>query len=435
MSIKDEIERYILTEEFRQGVYVEVAGMTIDIVLLAILVPFVIWIVNVRKRSRANSMASFYTLQFIRSSVELLLKVGGAKNIPKLLDEELVAGRIQSLTSDVVYGNTENLFQLLKHRMGDGRHVEGHKLLTEADIGSLRSTASELLDKLDHYVFLFNSVGLPAYSEEFFNARMIIFPLRDYLETCSYSEDRTYFNADPVREMSTVFASYFHVWFRSSKALPDRIRKRKLRRSMVRLICSIPFVLAYRLLGPTVMKIAGKPYIDPTASDFFPSILRAITDNLQVPQTDLALHVGVPLETLTLLRFGYKTPPVDVQQAILLKARELIDSRIWTSLVTTLIFSDIARRKPGMAEFDAVKANALMWFVILVGGARSNDPATTKTFFKLFSLRPYDVDLSYLAHAQHAVLMERIRANMGDNDSNTSESDNANEGPSREHAD
>ena len=100
---------YSQKPEYIEGLFVEVSGMLLDILLLTILLPLLIWLYQLRAKRQALRIASFLSLQFIRNCVVLLLKAGGIASLREVLDYELEKGRLTEQFIHDVYGNTTDL--------------------------------------------------------------------------------------------------------------------------------------------------------------------------------------------------------------------------------------------------------------------------------------------------------------------------------------
>ena len=253
-----EFSAYLPTDDFRKGLYVEIGGLAIDLLLLSILIPTIIWLANLRKSHHAKLMANFYTLQLHHKVAELLLKIGGVSDISNELNTALKDKKIDSIFSHSFYGNTENLLQLLNIRIENRQHISGHRLLESSQIERLISEADGILADLDRYIFLFNSVGIVNYSKKLFEARMILCPLRDYIDDLSKTDKELRdFDSDFYPLLQMCF-KYFYGWFLAEKELPDKIFRWKYRLQMVGMFVSIPYVLVYRLLMPIICRISKR---------------------------------------------------------------------------------------------------------------------------------------------------------------------------------
>jgi hypothetical protein len=378
-----ELLNFSVTEEYRRGLYVEISGMVINIALLVVLVPFLVWLTSLRKRRRVLKMAGFFTLQFIREAVDLLLRAGGAADFPNLLREELLAGRMESLFTHQLYGNTADLFELLRTRMKSGVHVQGHIALHQGEIETLRARSQSLLDKLDQQILLFSSVGLQSYTEKFFEARMLLFPLRDYFTDLKAPAQQNMFLTDDIRGLSTACATYFDQWFTSEKRKPDRATKRDWNRSIVCLLVKLPFLLSFRLVAPTYHRWKKTPYIDPSASNFFAEILRWALNQPGVAPLEVANSLALPLQKLIDYSFGYTRPDDAEQRRILVAVSVLAPERVWSQKVIDLLLSDLYDRTMSPMEYESAKSEAAMWWTTLVGSATQKQPKTTAMLLKL----------------------------------------------------
>lgn len=384
-----EFSAYLPTDDFRKGLYVEIGGLAIDLLLLSILIPTIIWLANLRKSHHAKLMANFYTLQLHHKVAELLLKIGGVSDISNELNTALKDKKIDSIFSHSFYGNTENLLQLLNIRIENRQHISGHRLLESSQIERLISEADGILADLDRYIFLFNSVGIVNYSKKLFEARMILCPLRDYIDDLSKTDKELRdFDSDFYPLLQMCF-KYFYGWFLAEKELPDKIFRWKYRLQMVGMFVSIPYVLVYRLLMPIICRISKRTYLDAFGSNFFTLMINPILANC--PLTDAVIEKGMGVSNRELMAYkqGIKRPSEADQERILRFFMGCIPPESWNKLVLAVLEEDVKRQRPNLVTVEAVKANAVHKFCIYVQQIETEDKELMKFFLRLFQLKPF----------------------------------------------
>jgi hypothetical protein len=359
---------YIATADFRNGVTVEIAGMLVDILLLIVFVPSLVWMLNLRRRQRHKSMATFFTIQFVREMADLLLRCGGAIDVSALLNKALAESKLQSLSSHPFYGNTEDLFSLLKLRMNEGEHIEGYKHLNDLDIERILLSSQEILNRLDQYIFIFNSLDLTDYSERYFQARMFVFPLRDHFQLLQKSRARDLNDTDEIKALSTGTASYFHQWFTVERLLPDRRIRRRIFAEYTLSFIQLPLLLLYRLVAPSICKALKIPFHDPVGSNFFQSMLTALCSAHGTDLNLISEKTAVNLESLVTYCMGHRSPSQEEALRILLAIRPLVDPTIWCHLVIETITNDIKGRNHKMIFLDSLHASGTWWLMMLTNG-------------------------------------------------------------------
>jgi hypothetical protein len=363
-----EAYEYASTADFRHGVTVELAGMMVDISLLIILVPSLLWIFNLPRRRRNKAMASFFTIQFVRDMANLLLQCGGAADTQALLNGALSANKLQGLSSHPFYGNTDDLFGLLQLRMNGGEHVEGYKHLSDTDLDQLLFSSQDMLNRLDQYIFLFSSLDLTEYSEQYFQARMFVFPMRDHFLSLRQSKSRDLTDTDEIKSLSTGAAAYFHHWFSVERVRPDRTIKFRLIRQTIQAYSLFPFLIAYRLVARFICRTLKVPFSDPVGSNFFQSMLTAICS---APDADLKLiseKTNTSVDLLVSYCMGHRMPSREEELRILLAIRPLVDVTVWCHMVIETINHDLRGRRLKLVLSDALHANGAWWLMMLTNG-------------------------------------------------------------------
>ena len=315
--------------------------------------------------------------------------LGGVSDISNELNTALKDKKIDSIFSHSFYGNTENLLQLLNIRIENRQHISGHRLLESSQIERLISEADGILADLDRYIFLFNSVGIVNYSKKLFEARMILCPLRDYIDDLSKTDKELRdFDSDFYPLLQMCF-KYFYGWFLAEKELPDKIFRWKYRLQMVGMFVSIPYVLVYRLLMPIICRISKRTYLDAFGSNFFTLMINPILANC--PLTDAVIEKGMGVSNRELMAYkqGIKRPSEADQERILRFFMGCIPPESWNKLVLAVLEEDVKRQRPNLVTVEAVKANAVHKFCIYVQQIETEDKELMKFFLRLFQLKPF----------------------------------------------
>jgi hypothetical protein len=389
-TLIEEFQRYSATQDFRNNVYANISVMALDVALLVILVPLIFWVLGLKRRRRNAAMARFYSMQLIREVVEIFLLAGGINNPSQELQEELKKGGIQSRESHQVYGNTPDLFKLLRLRMNRGDHVEGYKKLTDAHLAELRQRTQTLLSNLDQQVFLFAAVNQHSYCEKYFDARLLIYVLRDHFAGLDEQRSGSRPNVDDFKGMSTETARHFVAWFEEEKLKIDRINSVKFNLAFFIFVLRGLRALGHRTIVRRVRMRSKEPYLDPLASNLFSRVLRGIPGKTTLSDGEISKLLDLEPSQFQDYKLGYRRPSRIEEMQILLKTAPLVSDVVWTELVVSETLADIEHRRPGSAELDAVRANSIFGIVSLLSVEARSQEATMQTIMHLmFSLRPY----------------------------------------------
>lgn len=382
----NEFLKYSVTPDFRNNVYANMAAMVLEVCLLLVLLPLLIWAFKWSKRRRARAMAGFYTLQFLREAVLMLLRAGGMTDIKGCIENELKI--VGSYENHITYGNTPFLLELLRRRMNGGQHVEGHLKLSGEEIAALQAKSQALLGMADQYAFLFASIEQSEYNEKFYEVRFILYAMRDYFEDLTPLADKAFFPTDDIRGMTTVCAQFVDRWFSIEKKRMDHAISREHNLQFAIFIVRGLHVFGHRVALRPYCRIGKKPYIDPMACNVFPRLLSAVLDLVELTSLQLRTHLNLTASEILSYSMDYQRPPYGDQVAILLKASALIPESIWAGLVVSKVMSDLDGRRPGLIEIDSAKAGAIAWLSTLLSPERLQDPAISDLRMKLFFMKP-----------------------------------------------
>ena len=350
---------YSQKPEFMEGLFVEVSGMLLDILLLTILLPLLIWLYQLRGKQQALRIASFLSLQFIRNCVVLLLKAGGIVSLREALEYEAQKGRLTEQFSHSVYGNTADLLKILRSRMFRGVHVLGHHSLENDTIQEVKAEAQKLLSQCEQYTTLFASLRLHAYAEKYFSTGVLLLALRDYLECMKPLVGDKTTPTDTFRAYSTSLASVLDRWFADERKRPDRAHKWKLRFGFCAVAASIPYALLHRgVLGP-LMTLFAQTYRDP----FSLEITRILVETAYQHAGRSAVFASLELTGPQLRALLSKASASEESVAALLRLRTLFAPNHWDGLLLQVIQAELHRVKPNVVTGDSYSAQSILVYI------------------------------------------------------------------------
>ena len=358
---------YSQKPEFMEGLFVEVSGMLFDILLLTIILPLLIWLYQLRGKQQALRIASFLSLQFIRSCVVLLLKAGGINSLREALDYEAKNRRLTEQFSHFVYGNTEDLLKLLRSRMRRTVHVLGHRSLENDAIQELRTEAQQLMKRCEQYTTLFASLSLHVHAEKYLTTGVLLLGLRDYLQNMKSLVGDTTAPTDDFRACSTSFGSVLDCWFTDERKRPDRVHKWRLRLSLCSLVGLVPYALLHRgVIGPVMTRL-GLRYRAPFSLD----IVRVLVEEAYKHVGRSAVFAALDL-TGPQLRAVLKNASASAESiAALLRLRTVFDPDVWDGLLIQVITAELHRVKLNVLTGDSYIASAV--FVYTKVAIKLND--------------------------------------------------------------
>lgn len=381
-----ELWAYAHTKEYREGLFVEASGLVLDVLLLIVGVKVIAYYLARQSRGTTSFASSFFIAQFLREVLVLQLKSGGVVEIDASLRAAFERRELESLFSHFLYGNTENLMELLKLRMKSGEHIAGHRILTAEQRNDLSKEAHALLGRLDSLLVILASLRQEDQCLRAYEFRMVLTAVSDYLRDLS-SSDR----APPPRTyapMSTVLASTVGSWFQPCKKALDRQYKGQVRWSYARLLLSLPWVVSYRFVVRRWKRLRGHPYNDPFSSNFPQLFCNSLAQALGAEWSEVVAASGVEMNDLQLLTTQHKALSQDACIALLEKLRPHVPAPLWNGVLAASLMADVDSRPIRVVTVDAEKANALYCLTRLSAKDDSSSQMIEHAFQSLCNLRP-----------------------------------------------
>jgi hypothetical protein len=319
-SLWQEFIIYAQSAEYKQGLFVEISGILIDLVFFIFIVRAALWFMNRAKRQQNAFLTSFFDAQFCRESFLLLLRTGGVSDESAELDDAFKKGSLNSLFSHMFYGNTENLRDLLQLRLGNKSHLKGHVGLKNDALVDLSTEADKMISKIDQSILLCAALHQEERSMQLYELRIVFFALRDYLKHES-SQRRTSGGFD-VQHFTDQLGALLSSQFASDKRNLDGHLRRAIRKHWVILIVKFPFLLLQRFFGCRWARIRKIVYLFPYSTNFFSMFLRLVIKRIAMDIPTAAAKVGISQQLMELYFFGYKRPLHEEERNILLTLRK-----------------------------------------------------------------------------------------------------------------
>jgi len=314
------------------------------------------------------------------------LKSGGIAEINASLRAAFEKRDLQSLFSHFLYGNSENLLDLLRLRMKSGEHIAGHRILTPEQRIDLSKEAQVLSGRLDSLLIVLASLRQEDQCLRAYEFRLVLTAVSDYLEDLSKSDGdpppRTY------APMSTVLASTVESWFQPCKKVLDRQYKGQIRRSYARLLLSMPWLVTYRFVVRRWQRLRGHPYTDPFGSNFPQFFCNLLAQALGTKWSEVIAAAGVERNDVQLLTTQHRALSQEACIELLEKLRPHVSAPLWNRVLAASLIADVDSSPISVITVDAAKASALYYLTRLSTKDESSSQVIDQAFQSLWNLRP-----------------------------------------------
>jgi hypothetical protein len=183
----DEFAQYYGTQEYIRGVLIAITGIAIQIVILSIALPVILYFIRRFRSRQTRFMVDFYLFQIFHKIADIfldMLGIASPRDLMPLLFGEMEKNSDFKIFNHYRYGNLENKLFLLKKMICDGfkspislaselpkktvEDFERYHLVCENCLREIDSLTAMLIS--DH-----------AISKELFKLRVLIYPLRDVI--------------------------------------------------------------------------------------------------------------------------------------------------------------------------------------------------------------------------------------------------------------
>jgi hypothetical protein len=329
-----EFANYHETTDYVHGVLVEVTGTVIEVVLLVITIPGIVYFVQKIRSRPIRATADFYLFQIFHKITRVFLSMAGIDDITPILAEEQNRNPQFERYSHFVYGNLENkLFALKKTfaKEDDFRTQIEHRTLSEFE--EYRDTAERCLDEMDRLTAML--VGIPRVQQELFEMRILVYPLRDLCaqiaEDMRRSTDGKAIqkrgHAYDLERMAEQLTEEIEKIFTKRRKLIDSMVEHRRKRAIGHMFLTLPYVVIRRWMTIRLCRLKGTTYRDFISPSPIPDMLQEWRTFREITQEQAAEVWGIPLNDYCDYEQGYRHPPMMVWEEIKPELREMMEQQ------------------------------------------------------------------------------------------------------------
>ncbi len=131
--ILKELINYISNQDYRYGIYVEITGIVIEIILLSIFVPIVLKVLKNKKQKPLKLLAGIQLTELINTNLDQILEIFGITDYVNYQFKQIEKGKSyhEILTEHLIYG-------FLVQKLKLGRTLLTETINQKRDIKRLR---------------------------------------------------------------------------------------------------------------------------------------------------------------------------------------------------------------------------------------------------------------------------------------------------------
>jgi hypothetical protein len=314
-KLVQEFVEYSQTQDYVHGVFVELTGTIIEIILLLILLPIVLYIIRKFQTRRVRATVDFYLFQIFHKVTGILLAMMSTEDISPILEEEQKKDRKFVIFSHHPYGNLENkLFVLNKLLSEKEKFRQELKKRTLDDFEKYARICEKCMDEVDRLITIF--VRLPGAQKDLLNTRAAIYPLRDI--TYQIIEDIRRSDKEPdkwsidiysVEKFAKGLIKFIGITFQKRKKLIDSAWKHHYYLRFFRQwVLPLPYVLVRRRISIWICRLKKKPYRDPVTGSYVSDYLVEWRTKNGFSIQQAAEILGMPEKEYRDYEYGYRKP-------------------------------------------------------------------------------------------------------------------------------
>jgi hypothetical protein len=356
-SIISEIIVFIQTQSFREGLYVELAGLLFDLILVAAAVRMYHKYKTLHEEQHSGFLTTFFSIQFCRSVIDTLLSLGYKGPIEQAMQSAREAGASLEQVSTPYYGNTTALRDLLLFRIHTGEHIESIEHLTRDQLDDASRQMDKFVSQIDQMIVICASFKQSRRCYMLYSIRLTFYAMRDMLASHTTSPTLP-FNPEIVASIVTLSLAISAMFEADRKLLDERLQ-RMVSRDKLKVIAELPVILVHRYVLRWWCILFKRPYKDLGQSSVFSRVWNSVMAGQDTELEVLASALNRKVSDIKAWTLNHRLLSLQDQLEILRMLGATITAEAWNTIVVRAVMEDLDARGTNLATFDAVKAQAV----------------------------------------------------------------------------
>lgn len=261
-AIIHEIQRFVQTKEYLDGLIVAFCGVVLEIIILLIAIPVVINIMHRIQTRKTQAIVDFYLFQMFHKITRMFLSVACIDDIRPILEEEQKKNPNIEIYGHFIYGNLENILFALKKVLSENDTFRKQIMIkTLQDFNKYAGICEKCIDELDRLTAIL--VTLPKVQKELFEIRLLFYPLRDIIYALiEHISDKVGFEIRTydLQRVAQKTTERIDIIFKKRRNLIDSMVRYRKHRSDLWLLISLPYILLRRRVQIGICRLRKIPW-------------------------------------------------------------------------------------------------------------------------------------------------------------------------------
>lgn len=232
---------YSLTDEFYKNLSVELFGMLIELVFVAILLNWVLSSFSKRRLKYISIMGSINVTHIVHKWVEILLNLFQIKDVQDLIIKKNEEDPNFQMYWHFLYGNLENKLNICKDIVNKDSIQNHINNIPLRKLSNLSKKANDCLFELDRLISISSLCSKT--TERLYGYRCLIYPFRDALvwleEAVENKESNKSLLISKLDELSRMLIDAFGGLFQEEKKIIDASVSRDKRKQQIKMLMEL----------------------------------------------------------------------------------------------------------------------------------------------------------------------------------------------------
>jgi hypothetical protein len=178
-AIFREIQRFVQTKEYLNGLIVALSGIVIEVIFLIIAIPIFLKIIGRIQTRQIRAQADFYLVQIFHRMIHMLLVMGGIDDVTPILRAAQMRNPRLKMTNKLVYRDLEKMIFAFKRVFiepkREGKFMMEIEKRKVHDFQRYTDTCYKCIEEIDRLAAIY--INVPTVRKVLFNVRLLLYPI------------------------------------------------------------------------------------------------------------------------------------------------------------------------------------------------------------------------------------------------------------------
>lgn len=269
-AIFREIQRFVQTKEYLNGLIVALSGIVIEVIFLIIAIPIFLKIIGRIQTRQIRAQADFYLVQIFHRMIHMLLVMGGIDDVTPILRAAQMRNPRLKMTNKLVYRDLEKMLFAFKRVFiepkREGKFMMEIEKRKVHDFQRYTDTCYKCIEEIDRLAAIY--INVPTVRKVLFNVRLLLYPIYESMYRVTSDTRPRSSDTGALRfPDSLAFELFVRTLVKNidkilikRKRLIDSVIRSKIFSRKLKFFLLLPYKFLKLRISTWICRLRGKPY-------------------------------------------------------------------------------------------------------------------------------------------------------------------------------